>query len=67
MKQRLMKNHQNALIYNQMRANPDHYPRAVLEGSVKSLKYALNSTEIFEKFNDDIYGLQGSFRKLEID
>lgn len=62
-----MRNNQNALLYNQMRANPEQYPRAVLEGSVKCLKYPLNSSEIFEKFNDDIYGLQGSFRKLEID
>lgn len=67
MKQRLLKSRDNHLLFNQMKVNVEKYPRAVLEGSVKSLKYNLNSTEIYEKFNDDFYGMQGSFRKLEID
>jgi hypothetical protein len=56
------------MLLTETRVNTNMYPKAVLEGSVKSLKYLLNSSEIHEKFkNHDIYGLQGSFRKLEID
>lgn len=58
--------------YNDMRVHTDMYPKQALDGSVKSLKYSLASSDI-DKINIsklDIYGgngLQGSFRKLEID
>lgn len=58
------------MLYNDTRINEKMYPKAVLEGSVKSLKYLLNSSELYEKLkNQNILndGLQGSFRKLEID
>lgn len=58
------------MLYNETRVNEKMYPRAVLEGSVKSLKYLLNSPELYERLkNQDLLcdGLQGSFRKLEID
>ncbi|KAG5670107.1 hypothetical protein PVAND_000390 [Polypedilum vanderplanki] len=68
LKKELADNQKISMLLNQTRVNVDKYPKAVLEGSVKSLKYLLNSSEIYEKFkNQDIYGLQGSFRKLEID
>lgn len=58
------------MLYNETRVNEKMYPKAVLEGSVKSLKFLLNSSELYEKLkNQNILndGLQGSFRKLEID
>lgn len=58
------------MIYNNTRVNEEMYPKQVLEGSVKSLKYLLNSSELHERLkNQEILcdGLQGSFRKLEID
>lgn len=56
------------LRYKDMKVRVDAYPKPVLEGSVKSLKYLLNSPELYEKLNKrDIYGMQGSFRRLEID
>ena len=59
------------MSYSKMKLNLESYPKPVLEGSVKSLKYLLNSPELYEKFkSQDIYGfqgIQGSFRKLEID
>lgn len=63
-----MKKHDFHLRYNEMTVNLESYPKAVLDGSVKSLKYLLNSPELYEKMKkQDIYGVQGSFRKLEID
>lgn len=57
--------------YKEMRVNAELYPPAVFEGSLEVLKIPLNSTDLFEKANrcsnDSIYGMQGSFRKLEID
>jgi hypothetical protein len=58
------------MLYNDTRVNEKMYPQAVLEGQVKSLQYLLNSPELYEKLkNQDLLydGLQGSFRKLEID
>lgn len=47
------------------------YPKACLDGSLDMLDIPLNSDDLFEKAkcygNDSIYGVQGSFRKLEID
>lgn len=58
------------MLLNETKVREEHYPKAVLDGSVKSLKYLLNSPELYEKFKkQDIYyeNIQGSFRKLEID
>lgn len=57
--------------YDDIRIHTEMYPKHVLDGSVKSLKYPLASSDI-DNINTklDIYGangLQGSFRKLEID
>lgn len=68
MKKKLLDSHDEHMRYQEMTVNPECYPKAVLEGSVKSLKYLLNSPELYEKMKkQEIYGLQGSFRKLEID
>lgn len=68
MKKELLENHEFHLRYNELKVNCDMYPKQVLDGSVKSLKYLLNSPELYEKMKiQDIYGVQGSFRKLEID
>lgn len=56
--------------YDEMKVHTEMYPKQVLEGSVKSLKYSLASFEIENISNIDLYGangLQGSFRRLEID
>ena len=72
MKQELLKQRDFHKRCGDIRVNVDMYPKQVLEGSLKSLKYLLNSPELYEKFKtqQDIYGaqgVQGSFRKLEID
>lgn len=72
MKKELLENHEFHLRYSELKVNCDMYPKQVLDGSVKSLKYLLNSPELYEKMKvKDIYSLQestqGSFRKLEID
>lgn len=58
-------------IYCKMQVKPEMYPKSVLEGSVEMLKVPLNSPDLFEKASrcsdDSVYGVQGSFRKLEID
>lgn len=57
------------LRYNEMKVKLEMYPRPIVDGSVKSLKYLLNSPDLYEKIKNqqNIYGVQGSFRKLEID
>lgn len=59
------------LTYNKMAVNENLYPKACLEGSLEMLKIPLNSEDLFEKAtrccDESIYGVQGSFRKLEID
>lgn len=70
MKKELLANRNFHLLYNSTRVNEEMYPKQVLEGSVKSLKYLLNSSELHERLNKQeiLYnGIQGSFRKLEID
>lgn len=57
--------------YDEMRVNETMYPKACFDGSLEMLKVPLNSPDLFEKAsrcsNETIYGVQGSFRKLEID
>jgi len=69
MKKDLLSNRDFHVRYNDMKVKLESYPQPVLDGSVKSLKYLLNSPELYEKLkkHQDIYGMQGSFRKLEID
>ena len=59
------------LKYNEMRVDENLYPEACFDGSIEMLKVPLNSPDLFEKAqrcsNDSIFGVQGSFRKLEID
>lgn len=56
--------------YDEIKIHTEMYPKQVLEGSVKSLKYSLASSDIENISKLDLYGangLQGSFRRLEID
>lgn len=53
--------------YNSMRVDETCYPKAVMDGEAEMLKTPFNSPE-FEKIkNNDMFGVHGSFRKLEID
>ena len=68
LKKELHANHELHLRYTDMKVNTEMYSPQALEGSVKSLNYPLNVTELSEKkCHDSVHGLQGSFRKLEID
>ena len=59
------------LKYDSMRVNEDMYPKACFDGSLEMLKVPLNSPDLFDQAkrccDETIYGVQGSFRKLEID
>lgn len=54
-----------------MSVNQKLYPQQVLKCVVSALKINLNSSDLFEQASscneEDLSGLQGSFRKLEID
>ncbi|CAO1433212.1 unnamed protein product [Diamesa tonsa] len=69
LKIKLLKQHQHHLKYKDMKVHMEFYPKNVLEGSVKALKFPLASPQHYEKKNmsQSTYGIQGSFRKLEID
>ena len=67
-KKELQSLHNLRLKYKDMKVRAEMYPPQVLEGSIKTLKYLLNSPDLNEKnTNDSMHGIQGSFRKLEID
>lgn len=67
-KKELLLNRDFLMLINNTQVHLDKYPSPVIHGSVKSLKYLLNSPDLYDKLKDqDLYGLQGSFRKLEID
>lgn len=55
------------LSHDEMSVKLELYPQSIREGSVRSLKSTIET--IGESFDSrkDIYGVQGSFRKLEID
>lgn len=57
-KQELLKSH------DKMSCNLDMYSERAREGAISALRYPLNSPE---KEPNSYYGLQGSFRKLEVD
>lgn len=67
----LLKNRDLQLTYNGMSVAEELYPKAVFEGSLEMLKIPLSSPDLFERVsrcsNESIFGVQGSFRKLEID
>lgn len=69
LKKKLLKQHQLYLKYKDMKIHTEFYPKNVLEGSVKALKIPLTSPQHYEKkyMSESIYGIEGSFRKLEID
>lgn len=69
LKKKLMKQNKFHLEYKDMKIHTEFYPKSVLEGSVKALKIPLSSPQHYEKRNmsETTYGIQGSFRKLEID
>lgn len=54
-----------------MKVNQKLYPQPVLKCVVSTLKVPLNSDDLFNQTNncadEELSGLQGSFRKLEID
>lgn len=68
-KKELLEKRNFHLRYNEMKVNLEMYPKPVLDGSVKSLKYLLNTPNLYEKIKNEqsMHGVQGSFRKLEID
>lgn len=59
------------LSYSNMKVDAKMYPKACLDGSLEMLKIPLNSPDLFERAtrcsSETIFGVQGSFRKLEID
>ena len=68
----MLRNREISLKYPEMKVSQRMYPKACLNGSVDMLKIPLSSPDLFERAsqcndNDSITGVQGSFRKLEID
>lgn len=54
-----------------MKVNRSMYPTPVINCVVDTLKIPLSSKDLFERtsscVDEDLTGIQGSFRKLEID
>lgn len=67
----LLKSRDLHMIYNKFKVAEELYPKACLDGSPEMLKIPLSSPDLFEQAgrccDETIYGVQGSFRKLEID
>lgn len=55
------------LSHDQMQVKLDLYPLSVREGSVRSLKNNIDSFCDAIDLKQEAYGVNGSFRKLEID
>lgn len=55
------------LSHDQMSVQLDLYPRSVRDGSVRSLRKTIDTIEETFDLKEEIHGVQGSFRKLEID
>lgn len=55
------------LSHDQMQVKLELYPQSVREGSVRSLKHNIDSFCDALDLKQETYGVNGSFRKLEID
>ena len=55
------------LTNDEMELKLDLYPRAIREGSTRALKSNIDTFEDWSGMKKECYGVQGSFRKLEID
>lgn len=67
LEKKLATRHELFIRYNDMSVNESCYPKSVMDGEAEMLKTPFNSPD-FEKIkNNEIFGLHGSFRKLEID
>lgn len=70
-KQKLEEKRDFFLNYNNMKVNRVLYPQPVLNCVVETLKIPLIAEDLFEKASncrdEELSGIQGSFRKLEID
>lgn len=55
------------LSHDKMSVKLELYPQSVREGSVRSLKSTIETMGDSLDRKKDVYGVQGSFRKLEID
>lgn len=63
-KTQLEANHNLQMSHDEMCVKLELYPKAVRDGSVRSLT---KSIENFSDNKNDVFSVQGSFRKLEID
>ncbi|CAG9805921.1 unnamed protein product [Chironomus riparius] len=72
-KQELAARHQTVIGNDKMDVNLELYPEQVRNGSVRSLKKSIDEIEAEKNYNNNningysLQGVQGSFRKLEID
>lgn len=55
------------LSHDEMLVKLDLYPQAIRDGSVRSLKKTIDTFEDSIDIKKESFGVQGSFRKLEID
>lgn len=66
-----MKDRDLHMSYFDMHVNEHMYPKACFDGSVGMLKVDFGSDNLFKEAeqcgSDAIFGVQGSFRRLEID
>jgi len=55
------------LSYDQVAVKLELYPKSIQENTVRSLRKSINELLESSSMKQETYGLQGSFRKLEID
>lgn len=66
-KKELEEKRDTLLSHDEMLVKLELYPQPIREGSVRSLKKTIDTFADIIDMKKDSYGLQGSFRKLEID
>lgn len=66
-KKELEEKRETLLSLDAMAINTELYPQAILEGSLHTLTATIDSIIDSKDIDNELYGLQGSFRKLEID